>query len=153
MEPAAAGEALGLVETRGLVAGVEACDAMLKAASVRLAGVERTVAALITVKVVGETAAVRAACDAGAAAAERVGTVLSVHVIPRPAPEVRRVFLAPASAGAASVRGGAGRGEDLSALTVKELRARARARDSFPLQGREIARATKGELVRFLGRR
>jgi hypothetical protein len=81
--------ALGLVETRGLVAAIEAADAMVKAADVRLVAVEQTVAALMTVEVVGEVAAVRAAVDAGRRAAERIGVVVSTHVIARPDPDVR----------------------------------------------------------------
>ncbi|MBI5463867.1 MAG: BMC domain-containing protein [Ignavibacteriales bacterium] len=77
--------ALGLIETKGLVGAIEAADTMVKAAKVVLIGKERVDAALITIKIAGETAAVRAACDAGAAAAQRVGQLISVHVIPRPA--------------------------------------------------------------------
>jgi ethanolamine utilization protein EutM len=77
-------KALGLVETRGLVAAIEAADAMVKAANVTLVGREKTDPALITVKVVGETAAVRSAVDAGAAAAKRVGELVSTHIIPQP---------------------------------------------------------------------
>jgi ethanolamine utilization protein EutM len=78
-------EALGLLETRGLVAAVEACDAMLKAASVRLLRQQVVSPALVTICVIGETAAVQAALDAGARSAARVGPVLSTHLIPRPA--------------------------------------------------------------------
>ncbi|HSP87977.1 MAG TPA: BMC domain-containing protein [Ignavibacteriaceae bacterium] len=77
-------KALGLVETRGLVAAIEAADAMVKAANVTLIGKERTDPALITIKIVGETAAVRSAVDAGAAAAKRVGVLVSTHIIPQP---------------------------------------------------------------------
>lgn len=76
--------ALGLIETRGLVAAIEAADAMVKAAHVQLIGKERAEAGLITVKIRGDVAAVRAAVDAGAAAAQRVGELVSSHVIPRP---------------------------------------------------------------------
>ncbi|NUM71962.1 MAG: BMC domain-containing protein [Ignavibacteriaceae bacterium] len=76
--------ALGLVETRGLVGAIEAADAMVKAANVHLIGKEKTNPALVTIKIVGEVAAVKSACDAGAAAAQRVGELVSVHVIPRP---------------------------------------------------------------------
>jgi len=76
--------ALGLIETRGLVGAIEAADAALKAADVRLIGRERADAGLMTIKISGEVAAVRAAVDAGAAAAQRVGELVSVHVIPRP---------------------------------------------------------------------
>ena len=78
------GKALGMVETKGLVASIEAADAMVKAAKVTLIGKERAQAGLITIMVVGDTAAVKAAVDAGAAAAQRVGELVSTHVIPRP---------------------------------------------------------------------
>jgi len=78
------GKALGMVETRGLVASIEAADAMVKAAKVTLVGKERAKAGLITIMVLGETAAVTSAVDAGAAAAQRVGELVSTHVIPRP---------------------------------------------------------------------
>ena len=77
-------KALGLVETRGLVAAIEAADAMVKTANVTLIGKEITRPALVTIKIVGEVAAVKAAVDAGAAAARKVGTVVSTHVIPQP---------------------------------------------------------------------
>ncbi len=151
--PPSSGNALGLVETQGLIAGIEACDAMLKAANVRLVGVEQTVPALITVKVVGETAAVRAAVDAGAAAAERLGKVVSKHVIPRPSDDVYAVFVersaprpsAPPIPGVARASV-----DDLEDKTVKELREMAREIEDFPLRGREISRATKDELVDLL---
>ncbi len=77
--------ALGLIETRGLVGAVEAADAMCKAAKVTLLGKETSGSGLVTVMVRGEVGAVKAATDAGAAAARRVGELVSVHVIPRPA--------------------------------------------------------------------
>lgn len=150
--PPTDGLALGLVETKGLVAGIEACDAMLKAANVRLVGVEQTVPALITVKVVGETAAVRSAVEAGAAAAERIGAVVSKHVIPRPADETAALFLdAPTPRPRATVVPGPPPSA-LEEMTVRELRDLARDRAGFPLSGREISRATKDELVALLAR-
>ena len=77
-------EALGMIETKGMVGAVEAADAMVKAANVRLVGKERVGGGLVTVFVRGDVGAVKAATDAGAAAAQRVGELLSVHVIPRP---------------------------------------------------------------------
>ena len=78
------GEALGMIETRGLVAMVEAADAMVKAAKVNLVGWEMIGSGYVTAMVRGDVAAVKAATDAGAAAARRVGELISVHVIPRP---------------------------------------------------------------------
>ncbi|MFA3782911.1 BMC domain-containing protein [Melioribacteraceae bacterium 4301-Me] len=76
--------ALGLIETKGLIGAIEAADAMVKAANVKLIGKEKVRGALVTVKVIGEVAAVKSAVDAGAAAAQRVGQLISTHVIPRP---------------------------------------------------------------------
>lgn len=81
-------EALGMVETKGLVGAVEAADAMVKAANVALIGTEKIGSGLVTVMVRGDVGAVKASVDAGAAAAERVGEVVSTHVIPRPHREV-----------------------------------------------------------------
>src|SRR5579862_1221490 len=78
------GEALGMIETRGLIAMIEAADAMVKAAKVNLVGWEKIGSGYVTAMVRGDVAAVRAATDAGAAAARRVGELISVHVIPRP---------------------------------------------------------------------
>ncbi len=77
-------KALGLVETRGLVAAIEAADAMVKTSNVELIGKEVTRAALVTIKIVGDVAAVKASVDAGAAAASKVGELVSIHVIPQP---------------------------------------------------------------------
>ena len=77
-------DALGMIETRGFVAGVEAADAMVKAARVELVGYEKIGGGYVTVVVRGDVAAVKAATDAGKLAAQRVGELVSVHVIPRP---------------------------------------------------------------------
>jgi ethanolamine utilization protein EutM len=77
-------EALGMIECKGFVALVEACDAMLKAANVELVGWDKIGSGLVTAFVAGDVAAVKAAVDAGAAAASRIGEVVSVQVIPRP---------------------------------------------------------------------
>jgi ethanolamine utilization protein EutM len=76
--------ALGLIETKGLVGAIEAADAMVKAADVKLIGKVQVGGGLVTVLVRGDVGAVKAATDAGAAAAEKVGELISVHVIPRP---------------------------------------------------------------------
>ncbi|SEP42995.1 MULTISPECIES: ethanolamine utilization microcompartment protein EutM [Propionispora] len=85
-------EALGLVETKGLVGSIEAADAMVKAANVSLIGYEKIGSGLVTVMVRGDVGAVKAATDAGAAAAKRVGEVVSVHVIPRPHTDVEKML-------------------------------------------------------------
>lgn len=156
-------EALGFVETRGLVAAIEACDAMLKAARVRLVQRQVVNPALVTICVEGETAAVQAAVDAGARAAARVGRVVSVLVIPRPAPGLRELAgalnrevwaatppaLPPALPVAAPVTEHApprSEGELLS-LPVRDLRALARRLPGFPLGGRRISQSTREELL------
>ena len=87
--------ALGLIETRGLVGAIEAADAMVKAARVTLIGKEKVGGGFVTVMVRGEVGAVKAATDAGAAAAGRVGELISVHVIPRPHEEVEQLLPEP----------------------------------------------------------
>lgn len=84
-------EAMGLIETRGLVAAIEAADAMVKAANVTLISKEYAGSGLVTMTVKGDVGAVKAAVDAGAAAAKRIGELVSVHVIPRPHTEVDKV--------------------------------------------------------------
>lgn len=85
-------EALGLVETKGLIGSVEAADAMVKTANVSLIGKEYIGAGYVTVMVRGDVGAVKASTDAGAAAARRVGELVAVHVIPRPHAEVERLL-------------------------------------------------------------
>ena len=86
------GDALGLIETRGLVGSIEAADAMVKAANVELVGYEQVGGGYVTVMVRGDVGAVQAATDAGAEAAARVGEVVSVHVIPRPHTDVETIL-------------------------------------------------------------
>jgi microcompartment protein CcmL/EutN len=86
------GEALGMIETRGLVSLIEAADAMVKAANVVIVAWDKVDAGLVTVLVRGDVGSVKAATDAGAAAARRVGELVGVHVIPRPADDLERVF-------------------------------------------------------------
>jgi microcompartment protein CcmL/EutN len=87
--------ALGLIETKGLIGAIEAADAMVKAANVKLVSKENITAALVTVKVIGDVAAVKAAVDAGAAAAQRVGQLVSAHVIPRPDDQLDELIYSP----------------------------------------------------------
>lgn len=85
-------QALGLIETRGLVAAIEAADAMVKAAKVRLLGRQKVKAGLVAVMVAGDVGAVKAAVDAGTAAGKRIGTIVSSHVIPRPHDDIDAVI-------------------------------------------------------------
>lgn len=85
-------EALGMIETKGLIASIEAADAMVKAANVKLIGKECIGSGLVTVMVRGDVGAVKAATDAGATAAKRIGEVISVHVIARPHSDVESVL-------------------------------------------------------------
>ncbi len=85
-------DALGMIETKGLIGSIEAADAMVKAANVYLIGKEYVGGGLVTVMVRGDVGAVKAATDAGAAAAQRVGELISVHVIPRPHSEVEVIL-------------------------------------------------------------
>ena len=85
-------EALGMVETRGLVAAIEAADAMLKAANVTLVGTEKIGSGLVTVMVRGDVGAVKSATEVGASAASRLGELVAVHVIPRPHNDVEKIL-------------------------------------------------------------
>ena len=85
-------DALGMIETKGLIGAVEAADAMVKTANVVLVGKEYIGAGYVTVMIRGDIGAVKAATDAGAAAARRVGELVSVHVIPRPHTEVEKIL-------------------------------------------------------------
>jgi microcompartment protein CcmL/EutN len=171
--------ALGLVETKGLIAAIEAADAMVKTANVTLLGKERTDPALITIKIVGETAAVRAAVDAGAAAAQKVGELVSKHVIPRPAEGMEMLVFAKSVRSQEDVEDSLGEQlpperehdeateeplampenltpeqqeyyEKLNAMTVHELRSYARTVEGLHIYGREISRANKSQLMEEL---
>ena len=85
-------EALGMIETRGLVASIEAADAMVKAAEVTLIGTEKIGSGLVSVMVRGDVGAVKAATEAGSSAAQRLGELIAVHVIPRPHNDVERIL-------------------------------------------------------------
>ncbi|MGQ0767527.1 MAG: BMC domain-containing protein [Gemmatimonadota bacterium] len=137
-------DALGLVETRGLVGALEAADAGAKAANVRLLGAERADAGLVTIKFVGDVAAVKAAVDAGSAAAGRVGQLVSAHVIPRPHEEMGLVIEDDEDSPAAPDRIDPAR---LESMKVVELRSLARRIAAFPIKGRDVARAGRDELL------
>ena len=85
-------QALGMIETRGLVAAIEAADAMLKAANVELVGTEKIGSGLVSVMVRGDVGAVKAAVEAGSSSAERLGEVIATHVIPRPHADVEKIL-------------------------------------------------------------
>jgi len=138
--------ALGLIETRGLVGALEAADAMVKAAQVKLMGTETTIAAMITVKVVGEVGAVKAAVDAGAAAAEKVGELISCHVIPQPHEDTESIVYDDTNVGFSKEKETITLNE-IEGLGVRELRKLAREMPGFPIQGREISKANKELLV------
>ena len=209
-----ADRALGMVETRGLVASIEAADAMVKAARVKLIGKEKVQGGLITILVVGETAAVKSAVDAGAVAAQRVGELISTHIIPRPDDQIdevvegiksseeksveelpvqskkkperirrkakikekedepeekspsddttsstldrlKREALGEATNEVKEARPTTSRTEstysmqDLEVMNVHQLRRFARDFEEFPIKGREISRANRGELLDF----
>ncbi len=135
-------EALGLIETKGLVGAIEAADAMVKAANVKLLGTENTIAALITVKISGEVGAVKSATDAGARAAEKIGELVSCHVIARPHKEIDKIVsedVLPHKSPTPL--------QEIEKLPVKELRNLAREYKDFPIQGREISKANKELLL------
>ncbi|HTS00429.1 MAG TPA: BMC domain-containing protein [Bacteroidota bacterium] len=154
--------ALGLVETRGLVGSIEAADVMLKTASVKLAGKEYARGGLVMVAVTGDVAAVKTAVEAGAAAAARVGELISSHVIPRPA-EDTGILLTPSPRAAAPPEkpaeeefpfapepGAGGLRARLEAMNVHELRTLARDTEGLGIQGREISMANRDVLIREL---
>ena len=143
-------QALGLIETRGLVGAIEAADAGLKSAPVELLGTERVDAALVTVLFSGDTASVKAAVDAGAAAAERVGELVSVHVIPRPDPQLDALEHDDEDGGSSAAPFRAT--QRLADMKVVELRHRARQTPDFPLKGRELSRANRDELLALFRR-
>ena len=144
--------ALGLIETKGLIAAIEAADAGLKAADVKLLAKYKADAMLVTVQFVGEVAAVRAAVDAGTQAASKLGTVVSSHVIPRPIEDVFEELMIPDKRNQVvyteeemSLEGM--NYNQLVDLSVKDLRGLARQAKDFGIKGREISRANKDQLL------
>ena len=145
-------EALGMIETKGLVGSIEAADAMVKAANVRLAGKTLVGGGLVTVMVTGDVGAVKAATDAGAAAAQRVGELISVHVIPRPHQEVYWMLkgepeeeLAPEEEPTSEEEPALE--EDLDKMTVGDLRHYVRQLEGIGITGREISKANREILM------
>lgn len=142
--------ALGLVETRGLVGAIEAADAMVKAARVRLVGKELSTGGLVVVKVVGEVAAVRAAVAAGQAAAARVGELVATHVIPRPHPDTELIVYE--SQGPPPAADSTWTKERLEELPVHKLRQLARETPGVTIHGRAVSRADRETLLAELRR-
>ncbi len=140
------GQALGLIETRGLVGAIEAADAGTKAAAVEFAGSEYADAGLVTVYFRGSVAAVRAAVDAGAAGAERVGEVVSVHVIPQPHSDLDIISNVSTESDMPPERATVDPAR-LKSMRVVELRKAARRVREFPIKGRELARANREEIL------
>jgi microcompartment protein CcmL/EutN len=151
--------ALGMIETRGLVAAIEAADAACKAANVKLVGKEYIGGGYVTIKIIGEVAAVKAAVDAGAAAAQRVGELVSVHVIPRPIDDLEMLIYPEKTLEALGAKPSVdpvslpetNSPEELRSylegLSVMQLRSLARKIEEIELTGREISKATKEELI------
>lgn len=163
-------QALGMIETYGLTAAVEAADIALKTAAVELVGYEKVKGGRIMIAVAGEVAAVQAAVAAGSAAAGKVNTVLGRHVIPRPIADIGLMIYSqdkgpeppwptggspgPGSPAEESAEVARQVGEesvqsagDLADLSVMELRRLARKTDGLAIKGREISRANKEQLI------
>lgn len=162
--------ALGLVETRGLVGAIEAADVMVKTANVRLLGKEIVRDGLVTIQVIGDVAAVKASVEAGAAAAARIGELVSQHVIPRPVDDIESILVRPVPPPATEshevstprkrprnpepeLSFNASESDNpahkaLDEMTVRQLRTLARDTGGLGIQGREISKANKEELIR-----
>ena len=140
--------AIGMVETRGLTASIEASDAMLKSANVSLLLKEHVGGGLVTTIVTGDTGSVKASVDAGAAAAERVGELISAHVIPRPSPSVGLMLQDEPSREEENSDGGKSVTiDELRGMTASKLRAILIGRNDSGLAPEEIRRLSKGKLV------
>lgn len=140
-------QALGLIETRGLVAAIEAADAALKTAAVELLSYEKVTGGLVTIALTGEVAAVQAAVSAGSAAAEKIGELISRHVIPRPLADTRLLMKQKVGAPADDEFG-----RQLESLSVVELRRLARSTEGIAIRGRQISKANKEQLIAELMR-
>ena len=154
--------ALGMIETKGLVAAVEAADSMVKAANVKLIGKEHVGGGLVTVMVRGDVGAVKAATDAGAAAASNLGELISVHVIARPHENIEPILCGKKEKPAAGKKvSEPSAGEkipesqacsDFDSMPVVELRKFARSIQGFPIEGREISKANRATLLELIGK-
>lgn len=144
--------AVGLIETRGLIGVLAAADAAAKTADVQLLGVERIGGGLVSLRFRGDTASVQAAVDAAREAARRVAEIVSTHVIPSPAIDVEGMLpAAPESSAPVLIleesKQCEHKREDLATLSVTRLRQLARKTPGLSLQGRQISRANKDELL------
>ena len=134
-------KALGLIETRGLVGAIEAADAMLKAAKVKLHPAEYSTGAMVVIKVTGEVGAVKAAVDAGAKAAQKIGHLISTHIIARPHDDTQDLIFPQ------NIPPGEDNPLDFSGMTVKQLRTYARNMPGIEIKGREISSANRDTLL------
>jgi|YNPMSStandDraft_2_1061718.scaffolds.fasta_scaffold00511_13 microcompartment protein CcmL/EutN len=150
-------QALGLIETKGLIAAITAADAMAKAANVKIIGKEKITAAKVTIKIIGEVAAVKAAVEAGVQAAKDLGEIISVHVIPRPDDEIDKII----SSNLQNIEDNQKlevedllisdidnlHYDNIKDLSVENLRKLARQFSDFPLKGRDISKSNKETLL------
>lgn len=138
--------ALGIIETIGFVGVVEAADAAVKAASVELSAVEKIDGGLISIRLLGDVGAVNAAVEAGARAAQKVGKLSACHVIANPHEDLVRAFNLEGAGASAILHAD----EPLENLPVHQLRQLARETPGLSIQGREISRANREQLLREL---
>jgi len=134
-------QALGLIEMKGLVGVTEAADAAVKAASVSIGPVEKIEGGLVSIRVLGDVAAVQAAVDAGAQAGGQVGELVSKHVIPNPHHDLVEVF---------DIGNDPVDSSNLETLSVTQLRSLARETPGLAIQGREISHANRDQLIKEL---
>jgi len=137
--------ALGLIEMIGFTGVTEAADAAVKAAAVELSGIEKIDGGMISIRLRGDVGAVQAAVEAGSQAAQRVGTLLASHVIPNPHEDVVRLFNLNGTHSQTTP-------PDLENLSVHRLRQIARETPGLSIQGREISRANREQLLQELRR-
>jgi ethanolamine utilization protein EutM len=140
--------ALGMIETKGLVAAVEAADAMTKTAEVHLVGYELATGGFTCVKIVGEVAAVKSAVETASARSAQVGELTSVHVIPRPHKEIDTIVQSTTTPPSPSSLGAKTDVINLEDLSVTELRKIARNTSNLGIKGREISKANKNRLIK-----
>ena len=136
--------ALGMLETRGLIAAIEGADAMVKAANVKLLSKEYSGGGLVVMLISGETGAVKSALSSGAVAAEKIGELMGTHIIPRPDHFTSEMVATLISSDVPK------KNTPLKSMTVSDLRKIARDNPAIDLSGREISSATKETLIKLL---